>query len=204
MNATRRQFLKAGVAGSAALLVEVPLFAKAGASASASPFAPNPWVSIGSDGVVTLVAGHSEMGQGVRTSLAMILAEELEADWKAVKIRQASPGPGYDNLSTGSRGNLADQAKNKKLTIVEADVLDLARLSTVMQGVDAVFHFQANADVRRGPERTRADLEQRLAPAITALHEAERRHQATIDAAEQRLAERQAQYEIGMAKATAN
>ena len=66
----------------------------------------------------------------------------------------------YDNLSTGSRGNLADQAKNKKLTIVEADVLDLARLTTAMQGVDGVFHFQANADVRRGPERTRADLEQ--------------------------------------------
>ena len=54
-------------------------------------------------------------------------------------------------------------------------------------------------------ERTaRADLEQKLAAATTALHDAERRHQAAIDAAEQQLAERQVQYEIGMARAAAN
>ena len=105
MSATRRQFLKAGAAGSAALLVEVPLFAK---PPNGAPFAPNPWVSIGPDGRVTLVVGHSEMGQGVRTSLAMILAEELDADWKAVAIRQASPGPGYKGLSTGGSDSVED------------------------------------------------------------------------------------------------
>ena len=107
MSATRRQFLKAGAAGGAALLVEVPLFAKA-AAGKADRFAPNPWVSIDGDGAVTLVVGHSEMGQGVRTSLAMILAEELEADWKAVKIRQASPGPAYPDLSTGGSDSVED------------------------------------------------------------------------------------------------
>ena len=106
MSATRREFLRIGATGGAALLVEVPLFARPGASAEA--FAPNPWVSIGPDGVVTLVVGHSEMGQGVRTSLAMILAEELEADWKAIKIRQASPGPAYKDLSTGGSDSVED------------------------------------------------------------------------------------------------
>ena len=106
MSATRRQFLKAGAAGSAALLVEVPLFARP--ETGTAPFVPNPWISIARDGQVTLVVGHSEMGQGVRTSLAMILAEELEADWKAVEIRQASPGPDYKGLSTGGSDSVED------------------------------------------------------------------------------------------------
>ncbi len=106
MSATRRQFLKAGAAGGAALLVEVPLFARP--AGGAAPFAPNPWISIDGEGTVTLVVGHSEMGQGVRTSLAMILAEELEADWSGVKIRQAEPGPGYDSLSTGGSDSVED------------------------------------------------------------------------------------------------
>ena len=46
---------------------------------------------IGGDGIVTLTISKSEMGQGVRTSLAMILAEELGADWAQIKMVQASP-----------------------------------------------------------------------------------------------------------------
>ncbi len=104
MRATRRQFLATGALGASALLIEVPLFGKD----SAAPFVPNPWLSIGPDGRVTLVVGHSEMGQGVRTSLAMILAEELEADWSQVRITQASPGPDYDDLGTGGSASVED------------------------------------------------------------------------------------------------
>jgi UDP-glucose 4-epimerase len=66
----------------------------------------------------------------------------------------------YDNLSTGSRANLAHHVANPKLRLVQADVLDLDRLRDAMKGVDTVFHFQANADVRGGPTRTRVDLEE--------------------------------------------
>jgi isoquinoline 1-oxidoreductase beta subunit len=104
MSATRRQFLQTGAAGTAALLIEVPLFGEP----TVRTFAPNPWLSIAEDGQVTLVVGHSEMGQGVRTSLAMILAEELEADWSGIRIAQASPGPGYDNLGTGGSDSVED------------------------------------------------------------------------------------------------
>jgi UDP-glucose 4-epimerase len=65
----------------------------------------------------------------------------------------------YDNLSTGHRqfvsGALAGGAE-----LVEGDVLDADRLAAAMAGCDTVFHLQANADVRHGLERPRADLEQ--------------------------------------------
>src|SRR6202051_4254083 len=50
---------------------------------------PRVFVSIASDGTVTIVAHRAEMGTGVRTSLPMIVAEEMEADWSRVRVRQA-------------------------------------------------------------------------------------------------------------------
>ena len=52
-------------------------------------FAPNVFVAIADDGVVTLTAHRSDMGQGIRTSLAQLLADELEADWARVVVVQA-------------------------------------------------------------------------------------------------------------------
>ena len=66
---------------------------------------PKIFVSIGADGIVTVVVNRSEMGQGVRTSLPRIVADELEADWKHVRVVQA-PGDEakYGNQDTdGSR-----------------------------------------------------------------------------------------------------
>lgn len=84
MTTTRRHFLKlTAVCGSALAL---------GFDASADePFAPNLWVRIDPDGTVTLTITKVEMGQGVRTSLPMILAEELDADWERVKLVQGIP-----------------------------------------------------------------------------------------------------------------
>ena len=66
---------------------------------------PHVFVSIDPDGTVTIVAHRSEMGTGARTSLPMVIADEMEADWARVKIVQA-PGdePKYGNQDTdGSR-----------------------------------------------------------------------------------------------------
>ena len=109
MTPTRRDVLRLGAGGGAAALLRVPVLAAAANAATAGPaFAPNAWVRIAGDGKVSLVVGHSEMGQGVRTSLAMILADELGADWSAVAIEQASPGPAYENLSTGGSDSVED------------------------------------------------------------------------------------------------
>ncbi|MBC3387026.1 xanthine dehydrogenase family protein molybdopterin-binding subunit [Pseudomonas sp. SWRI179] len=50
---------------------------------------PKVYVSIAADGSVTVICNRSEMGQGVRTSLSMVVADELEADWALVKVKQA-------------------------------------------------------------------------------------------------------------------
>lgn len=64
----------------------------------------------------------------------------------------------YDNFSTGKAEFLPKAAPG--LTIVRGDVQDLPKLTASMKGCDFVFHFQANADVRRGMKNTRVDLEQ--------------------------------------------
>ncbi len=73
-------------------------------AASDAVFRPNAWVRIDPSGKVFLTVGKSEMGQGVRTSLPMILAEQLEVDVDSVELVQAEPGPDFQDLGTfGSR-----------------------------------------------------------------------------------------------------
>jgi UDP-glucose 4-epimerase len=66
----------------------------------------------------------------------------------------------YDNFSTGQELSVSHHARNPKIRVVRADVLDSKRLEKEMAGCDFVFHFQANADVRGGITQTRIDLEQ--------------------------------------------
>ncbi len=61
-------------------------------------FAPSAFLRIDGDGTVTIWANKSEMGQGVRTSLAMAVAEELDADWSKVKVQQASSAAKFGDL----------------------------------------------------------------------------------------------------------
>ena len=90
---TRRSFLAGLSAGSLLLMCRVGPGNTAEiadpAKVNADAFAPNLWVSIAPDGTVTVLAHRSEMGTGIRTGLPRVLADELEADWSRVVIRQA-------------------------------------------------------------------------------------------------------------------
>ncbi|SEI54662.1 isoquinoline 1-oxidoreductase, beta subunit [Azotobacter beijerinckii] len=114
-NLSRRGFLK-GVVASGALLIAANwgwrnAFAEEkkayGADGMAHGWVDDPkvFLALGADGLVTFVCSRSEMGQGVRTSLAMVVADELEADWAMIRVVQA-PGDEqrYGNQDTdGSR-----------------------------------------------------------------------------------------------------
>jgi len=98
---TRRDFLKTGAAGSACLVVGFYLPGIAPAAAVGKTFAPNAFIEIDPNGEIRLWVARSEMGQGPRTSMTMILAEELDADWSHIKIMQADFDPKYGDQTTG-------------------------------------------------------------------------------------------------------
>ena len=60
----------------------------------------NGWVKIGADDSVTVIMAKSEMGQGIHTGLAMVLADELDADWSRVRIEASQVDGIYNNLAT--------------------------------------------------------------------------------------------------------
>jgi isoquinoline 1-oxidoreductase subunit beta len=100
----RRDFLKVSVAASGGLLIgfQFPGIGRlASAQASVSTFMPNAFVRIGTDEKITVIVNHSEMGQGVYTSLPMLLAEELDADWTKVGYESAPVDPKYNHPAFG-------------------------------------------------------------------------------------------------------
>jgi len=101
---SRRDFLTASVAAGAGLVIG--FYLPHGSSAARDTFAPNAYLKITPDGKITIVVARSEMGQGVRTSLPMILAEELEADWKQITIEQAGASTLYGDQTTGGSASV--------------------------------------------------------------------------------------------------
>lgn len=107
-NVSRRRFLK-GAFGAGAFILAVryvpPMLAQAqttydGTQADRATFHPNVFVGIQQDGTVYIVAHRSEMGTVIRTSLPLVLADELDADWKRVKIDQAIGDKRYGDQNT--------------------------------------------------------------------------------------------------------
>ncbi len=95
---TRRDFLRVSTLAGGGLLFSGWLGAPAEASATAyAPHAadvtPNAFIRIAPDGIVTIVAKNPEIGQGVKTMLPMLIAEELDVEWKNVRIEQAPLDP---------------------------------------------------------------------------------------------------------------
>lgn len=102
----RRQFLKTGAAAGGGLLLSfyLPAFGKAIKTAAIDPtavFIPNAFIRIGADDIITIICNHSEMGQGAYTSVPMMIAEELDADWSKIRFEAAPVDPAYNHLGFG-------------------------------------------------------------------------------------------------------
>ena len=98
----RRIFLKvAGTGGALLVGGYIPGLREAGTAEAASVFEPNVWVKISADDSVTIMLSMLEMGQGVMTSMPMLVAEELDLDWNKVKTEWAPADPRFGNPNFG-------------------------------------------------------------------------------------------------------
>ena len=101
---SRRAFLATSATAAAGLVVAFHL--PASAESAAKEFAPNAYLHISPDDKVTIVVARSEMGQGVRTSLPMILAEELDCDFSKIAIEQAGASTLFGDQTTGGSASV--------------------------------------------------------------------------------------------------
>jgi isoquinoline 1-oxidoreductase subunit beta len=112
-NVSRRGFLEGALATGVFVLgarfIPEPLWASEG-EAPPAPLQPSLWMSIAADGTgtVTIIAHRTEMGNGIKTSLPIVLADELGADWKRVKVEQALGDPKYGDQETDTSHSVRD------------------------------------------------------------------------------------------------
>ncbi|MCI0696066.1 xanthine dehydrogenase family protein molybdopterin-binding subunit [candidate division KSB1 bacterium] len=102
---TRRDFLKTGATAFGGLVIGfyLPTNGKRteAAEQAAAVFAPNAFLRVGADDSITVIANHSEMGQGIYTGLSMIVADELDADWSKIRVEAAPVDPAYNHTQFG-------------------------------------------------------------------------------------------------------
>jgi isoquinoline 1-oxidoreductase subunit beta len=132
----RREFLKTGAAVGGGLLVSwylpMPGVAAGRDSAAQNQVALNAFVRIGTDESVTVISSHSEMGQGIYTSLPMLLNEELEADWAKISVEAAPVDKVYNHpvfgmqMTGGSTTSPAEWEHYRKMGALARTVLVMA------------------------------------------------------------------------------
>jgi isoquinoline 1-oxidoreductase subunit beta len=159
---SRRDFLTVGAAAGAGLVIG--FYLPHGSNATKNTFAPNAYLKIAPDGKITIVVARSEMGQGVRTSLPMILAEELEADWKQITIEQAGASTLYGDQTTGGSASVrttwdpmrrAGAAAREMLISAAALELGVPRASCKAEN-SAVIHADSNRHLSYGQLASKA------------------------------------------------
>ena len=112
-------------------------------------FVPNLFIQLQKDGTVTIVVARSEMGQGIRTSMASAIAEDLEADWKYVTVQQATGDAKFGNQNTdGSRSIRTLLKPMRKMGAMARSILEQAaakKWNIAASDCKAENHFVVNS-----------------------------------------------------------
>jgi isoquinoline 1-oxidoreductase subunit beta len=128
-NTSRRSFLKTSAAVTGGLMLGFNLPGTFGeAMAAGTVHTPNAWVHIADNNVITLLSARSEMGQGVYTSMPMLIAEELHVDISQIKVAAAPPGAVYVNSLLGGQltgGSTSVREGWLKLRVAGAQVREM-------------------------------------------------------------------------------
>jgi isoquinoline 1-oxidoreductase beta subunit len=109
---SRRDFLGGSAGLTFAFTIGGNAIDRVGTAVAQTAYAPNAWLTIAADGIITIVSPASEMGQGTMTALPAIIADELDADW--AKVRTVLP-PAWEEKKWGNpgyRGNFQTSARN--------------------------------------------------------------------------------------------
>ncbi len=107
-NVSRRNFLEGMFSAGAFVLATrfIPQTAQAAETVDESAWHPSVYLGFEPDGRVIIIAHRSEMGTGIRTALPMVVAEELDCDWKRVKIQQATGNKKYGDQNTDGSNSI--------------------------------------------------------------------------------------------------
>ncbi len=128
-NLSRRGFIKSVGVSSGSLLLGIqfaPILAATGTD-NQNIFSPDVFVSIAPTGQVTIISHRSEMGQGVRSTLPLLVADEMEADWQRVTVEQAIGDQKYGSQNTdGSRSVRKNYQKLKEAGAIAKNMLQQA------------------------------------------------------------------------------
>jgi len=131
-NINRRQFLKLSGATSVGLLLTIH-GAPALANSPTKNFKPSAFLQIDENGLVNIWIHKSEMGQGVRTSLPMLIAEELEVDWQQIKVINADSLPEFGTMFTGGSGSVKYRWKQFRVIGAKAREMLISAAAKVWQ-----------------------------------------------------------------------
>lgn len=154
---SRRQFIKtSALAGGGLLLAcHLPFGGRDALAAGKTVFAPNAFLRIGTDESVTIIINKSEMGQGVYTSLPMLLAEELCCDWKRVTFQASPVAPEYNHAQFGpimvTGGSTSVRSEWERLSLAGAAAREMLVAAAAQQWKVAPGACRAENGIVHGP-----------------------------------------------------
>src|SRR5829696_2421787 len=116
----RRAFLQVSAVAGGGLLIglyapDVLAQGRGGGPGSAASLAPNTYITVHPDNTFTIIAKNPETGQGVRTALPQVIADEFDVDWAQVKIQQADLDPKYGAQFEGGSRAIPSNYQNMRL-----------------------------------------------------------------------------------------